>query len=104
MRDFGWFENAFWDASWHLFAGRPVLTYDIYIEFLLKNNNNNNNKNNRKPKQNKKKSSQKKFNVNTTVPRHAWWDFRGVLDDTLLLYLGFDMNKHFKNWGNHEVL
>ena len=36
MRDFGRFENEIWDASWHLFAGRPVLTYDIYIEFLLK--------------------------------------------------------------------
>ena len=36
MRDFGRFENDFWDASWHLFAGRPVLTYDIYIEFLYK--------------------------------------------------------------------
>ena len=57
-----------------------------------------------KTKTKQKKSSQKKFNVNTTVPRHAWWDFRGVLDDTLLLYLGFDMNKYFKNWGNHEVL
>ena len=33
--DFGRFENEFWGASWHLFAGRPVLTYDIYIEFLL---------------------------------------------------------------------
>ena len=54
-----------------------------------------------KTKTKQKKSSQKKFNVNTTVPRHAWWDFRGVLDDTLLLYLGFDMNKYFKNWGNH---
>ena len=35
MRDFEQFENDFWEASWHLFAGRPVLTYDIYIEFYI---------------------------------------------------------------------
>ena len=36
MQDFGWFGNEFWDASWHLFASWPVLTYDIYIELLIK--------------------------------------------------------------------
>ena len=34
MRDFGRFKNEFWDTSWHLFVRRPVLTYDMYIEFL----------------------------------------------------------------------
>ena len=36
MRDFGWFENEIWDASWHLFAGLPVLTYDTYFAFVKK--------------------------------------------------------------------
>ena len=39
-QDFGWYENAIWDASWHLFAGRPLLTYDTHIEFLYKKNKN----------------------------------------------------------------
>ena len=85
MRDFGWLENEFWDASLYLFAGRPVLTSDISIEFLCK-------------------KKQKKFDVNTRVPRRARWDFWGVVDDTLFLYLEFDMNKYLKNWGNYEVL
>ena len=53
---------------------------------------------------NKKKTSQKKFDVNSRYPRRARWDFRGVLDDSLFLYLEFDMNKYLKNWGNYEVL
>ena len=53
---------------------------------------------------NKKKTSQKKFDVNARYPRGAWWDFRGVLDDSLFLYLEFNMNKYWKNWGNYEVL
>ena len=53
---------------------------------------------------NKKKTSQKKFDVNSRYPRRARWDFRGVLDHSLSLYLEFDMNKYLKNWGNYEVL
>ena len=42
--------------------------------------------------------------MSTLDPRRARWDFWGVLDDTLFLYLEFDMNKYLKNWGNYEVL
>ena len=85
MRDFGWFENEFRDASWHLFAGRPVLIYTL--NFLLK------------------KKQEKKFDVNTRVPRRARWDFRGVLNDSLFfIYLKFVINKYLKNWGNYKVL
>ena len=52
----------------------------------------------------KKKKKQKKFDVNTRDPRRAGWNFQGVLDDSLFLYLEFDMNKYLKNWGNYEVL
>ena len=48
MRDFGRFGNEFWDASWHLFPGRPVLTYHIYTEFLIKTNKQTNKKTERK--------------------------------------------------------
>ena len=51
-----------------------------------------------------KKTSEKKLDVNARYPRRARWDFRGVLDDKLFLYLESDMNKHLKNWGNYEVL
>ena len=51
-----------------------------------------------------KKTSEKKFDANTRYPRRARWDFRGVLDDSLFLYLEFGMNKYLKNWGNYEVL
>ena len=51
-----------------------------------------------------KKTSQKKFDVNTRDPRRARWDFRDVLDESLFLYLDFDMNKYLKNWGNYKVL
>ena len=51
-----------------------------------------------------KKTSQKKFDVNTRDPRRARWDFQGVLDDSIFLYLDFDMNKYLKNWGNYKVL
>ena len=44
-----------------------------------------------------KKTSEKTFDVNTRYPRRARWDFRGVLDDGLFLYLEFDMNKRLKN-------
>ena len=90
MRDFRWFENEFWDASWHLFAGRPVLTYDIFIEFLLKKKKQKN--------KNKNKTKQAKANLMSTV------EFRDVLDDSLFSYLEFDMNKYLKNWGNYDVL
>ena len=51
------------------------------------------------------KKQEKKFDVNTRVPRRARWDFRGVVDDSLFfIYLKFDMNKYLKNWGNYEVL
>ena len=60
---------------------------------------------NKKLKTKKTKTQcQKKFDVNTTVPRRVRWDFQGVLDDRLFLYLEFDMNKYSKNWGNYEVL
>ena len=52
----------------------------------------------------KQKTSQKKFDANTRDPVRARWDFRGVLDEILLLYLKFSMNKYLKNWGNYEVL
>ena len=52
----------------------------------------------------KKKTSEKNFDVNTRVPRRARWDFRCVLDDSLFLYLEFDLNKYLKNWLNYEVL
>ena len=70
MWDFGQFENDFWDASWHLFAGLPILTYDIYIYIELE-------------KKNKKKTSKKKFDVSTRDRRRAQWDFWGVLDESL---------------------
>ena len=94
MRDFGRSGNEFWDASWHLFAGRPVLTCHIYTEFLLKINKQTN-------KQTKKRS-EKRFDVNTRFPRRAWWEFRDVLDEILFLYLQFDMNKYLQNWGNYR--
>ena len=52
----------------------------------------------------KKNRKQKKFDVNTRDPRRARWDFQGVLDDSIFLYLDFDMNKYLKNWGNYKVL
>ena len=52
----------------------------------------------------KKEKKQKKFDVNTRDPRRARWDFQGVLDDSIFLYLDFDMNKYLKNWGNYKVL
>ena len=52
----------------------------------------------------KKKTSEKNFDVNTRVPRRARWDFRCVLDDSLFLYLEFDLSKYLKNWLNYEVL
>ena len=52
----------------------------------------------------KKKTSEKKFDVNTRYPTRARWNFRGLLDDSLFLYLEFDMNKRLKNWGNYEIL
>ena len=52
----------------------------------------------------KKNRKQKKFDVNTRDPRRARWDFQGVLDDSLFLYLEFDINKYLKTWGNYEVL
>ena len=58
VRDFGRLENDFWDASWHLFAGRPVLTYDIYTFNFYK----------------KKKKKQGKRNVMSTL------DIQDVLD------------------------
>ena len=68
---------------WHM-----IYTLNFYSQ-KRKNNNNN-------------KTSQKKFDVNTRVPRRARWDFRGVLDDSLFLYFSFDMNKYLKNWGNYD--
>ena len=59
VRDFGRIENDFWDASWHLFAGRPVLTYDIYTFNFYKK---------------KKKKKQGKRNVMSTL------DIQDVLD------------------------
>ena len=55
-------------------------------------------------KQKQEKPSEKKFDVNTRYLRRARWDFRGVLDDSLFLYLEFDINKYLKNWGNYEKL
>ena len=55
-------------------------------------------------KQKQEKPSEKKFDVNTRYLRRARWDFRGVLDDSLFLYLEFHMNKYLKNWRNYEVL
>ena len=53
---------------------------------------------NKKLKTKKTKTQcQKKFDVNTTFPRRVRWDFQGVLDDRLFLYLEFDMNKYSKN-------
>ena len=37
------------------------------------------------------------------IRRRARGDFRGVLDDSLFLYLEFDMNNYLKNWGNYEI-
>ena len=48
------------------------------------------------------KYREKKIDVNTRYPRLARRDFRGVLDESLFLYLEFDMD--LKNWGNCEVL
>ena len=45
----------------------------------------------------KKEKKQKKFDVNTRDPRRAGWNFQGVLDDSLFLYLEFDMNKYLEN-------
>ena len=87
MRHFGWFENEIWDASLHLFADRPVLTYDTYIEFLFK-----------------KKEAKRKFDVDTRYPRRARRNFPGTLDESLFLYLEFDKNKYLWNWGNQEAL
>ena len=42
-------------------------------------------------KQKQEKPSEKKFDVNTRYLRRARWDFRGVLDDSLFLYLELDM-------------
>ena len=90
MRDFGWFANKFEThhdvylpagQCWHM-----IYTLNLYTK---------------KPQN---KTSENKFNVNTTYPRRARWDFQGVLDDTLFLHLEFDMNKYFKNWGSYEVL
>ena len=78
------------------FICRPAGVDIWYIHwiFTYKKNQNNNNK-----------KQEKKFDVNTRVPRRARWDFRGVLDDSLFFtYLKFDMNKYLKNWGNYEVL
>ena len=50
------------------------------------------------------KKSQKKFAVNNRDPRRARWDFRDLLDDSLLLYLKFGMNTYLKYWGNYKVL
>ena len=72
VRDFGRLENDFWDASWHLFAGRPVLTYDIYTFNFYKKK--------------KKKTREKKCDVNTRYPRRARWDFRVVLDDYFYIW------------------
>ena len=90
MRDFGRFENDFWDASWHLFAARPVLTYDIYIEFLYK----------------KKKKAKRNL-----LSKLGIWDMLDGISEAcsmivffLYIYLEFDMNKYLKNWGNYEVL
>ena len=44
------------------FICRPA-SVDVYIEFFVK------------------KKQEKKFDVNTRVPRRARWDFRGVLND-----------------------
>ena len=57
------------------FICRPA---SVDIEFLLK------------------KKSQKKFAVNNRDPRRARWDFRDLLDDSLLLYLKFGMNTYLK--------
>ena len=87
MRDFRWFQNKIWDASWHLFAGRPVLTYDIYFAFLLK-----------------KIEVKKRFHISTRSLRRTRRDFRALIDDSLILYLGFVMNKYLQTWGNYELL
>ena len=79
-----------------------IYTLNFYSQ--KKKTNKKKTKNKNKKKQNTKKTSRKKFDVNTTVPRRARWDFRGVFDDSLFLYLEFDMNKYLKNWGNYEVL
>ena len=88
MRDFGWFENEFRDASWHLFADRPVLMYTL--NFLLKKN--------------------KRRNLMSTL------EFRDVLDGIFeacsmiiimalfFIYLKFVINKYLKTWGNYKVL
>ena len=59
-----------------------MLTYDIFIEFLLKKKQKNKNKN---------KTKQAKANLMSKV------EFRDVLDDSLFSYLEFDMNKYLKN-------
>ena len=76
MRDFGRFENQFWDASWHLFAGRPVLIYDIYIEFLLTKKNKKTKQNKKQQQQQQKKPPKKQAERNLMSTLH----FRDVLD------------------------
>ena len=77
------------------------MIYDIYIEFLLTKKKQKNKTKQKTTttttKKNTKKTSRKKFDVNTTVSRRARWDFRGVFDGSLFLYLKFDMNKYLKN-------
>ena len=78
------------------FICRPAGVDIWYIHwiFTYKKNQNNNNK-----------KQEKKFDVNTRVPRRARWDFRGVLNDSLFfIYLKFVINKYLKNWGNYKVL
>ena len=91
------------------FICRPASVDIWYIHWIFTHKKKQKNKTKQKTtttttKKNTKKTSRKKFDVNTTVSRRARWDFRGVFDGSLFLYLKFDMNKYLKNWGNYEVL
>ena len=66
-------KNEIWDASWNLFAGRPLLTYATYI--LL---------NTREKKKKKENFGIGILKSTLKYPRRAPWDFQGVLDESFI--------------------
>ena len=69
---------------------RPASVDIWYIHWIFVNT--------QKSKKQKQREKQVKRNLMSTL------DFGGVLDESLFLYLDFDMNKYLKNWGNYKVL
>ena len=74
------------------FICRPasVDIYDIYIAYFIVT----------------QKKTKKNRNLMSTLryPRRARRDFRGVLDESLFLYMKFKMNKYLRNCGCCHVL